>query len=109
MATIDHLDGYFAALLPATSDGSGGYGGFFDVLLADELDIGRIVEIARATAAAGTWNVPTEILVEQYVNDMPVTELRNRPEMRYMPEETVQRWADAKSEALVESGFDPEV
>jgi imidazolonepropionase-like amidohydrolase len=109
MATIDHLDGYFAALLPASSDGSGGYGGFFDVLLADELDSDRIVEIARATAAAGTWNVPTEVLIEQYVNATPVAELRNRPEMRYMPRETVQRWSDAKAEALAENGFDPAV
>jgi len=109
MATIDHLDGYFAALLPASSDGSGGYGGFFDVLLADELDTDRIVELARATAAAGTWNVPTEVLIEQYVNDITVAELRNRPEMRYMPKETVRRWADSKAEAVAESGFDPEV
>ena len=109
MATIDHLDGYFAALLPASSDGSGGYGGFFDVLLATELDTDRIVEIARATAAAGTWNVPTEVLIEQYVNDIPVDELRNRPEMRYMPKETVQRWAGSKTEALAESGFDADV
>jgi hypothetical protein len=86
-----------------------GYGGFFDVLLADELDTDGIAEIARATAVAGTWNVPTEILIEQYINDIPVMDLRNRPEMRYMPEETVQRWADSKAEALAESGFDPEV
>jgi hypothetical protein len=109
MATIDHLDGYFAALLPASSDGSGGYGGFFDVLLADALDTDRIVDIVRDTAAAGTWNVPTETLIEQYINDIPVAELRNRPEMRYMPEETVQRWADSKTEALAERGFDPDV
>ena len=109
MATIDHLDGYFAALLPASSDGSGGYGGFFDVLLADELDSDQIVELARATAAAGTWNVPTEVLIEQYVNATPVAELRNRPEMRYMPRETVQRWSDSKVEALAENDFDPAV
>ena len=109
MATIDHLDGYFAALLPAGSDGSGGYGGFFDVLLADELDTDGITEIAEATAAAGTWNVPTEVLIEQYVNDTLVMELRNRPEMRYMPEDTVQRWVDSKMETLGESGFEPEV
>jgi imidazolonepropionase-like amidohydrolase len=109
MATIDHLDGYFAALLPTGSDGSGGYGGFFDVLLADELDTDRITEIAQATAAAGTWNVPTEVLIEQYVDDTLVMELRNRPEMRYMPEDTVQRWVDSKTEALGESGFEPEV
>ena len=107
MTTIDHLDGYFVALLPASSDGSGGYGGFFDVMLADELDTDRIAEIARATAAAGTWNVPTEVLIEQLVDETPVSELRNRPEMRYMPRATVQRWSESKAETLAESGFDP--
>lgn len=109
MATIDHLDGYFAALLPVSSHGSGGYGGFFDVMLADELDADRIADIARATAEAGTWNVPTQVLVELRVNETPVSELRNRPEMRYMPEATVQRWADAKTQTLLESDFDPAV
>lgn len=107
MTTIDHLDGYFVALLPASSDGSGGYGGFFDVMLADELDTDRIAEIARATAAAGTWNVPTEVLIEQLVDETPVSELRNRPEMRYMRRATVQRWSESKAEMLAESGFDP--
>ena len=37
MTTIDHLDGYIAALMPANTDRSGGYGGFFDVLLADQV------------------------------------------------------------------------
>jgi len=109
MATIDHLDGYFAALLPAASHGSGGYGGFFDVMLADELNTDRLIEIARATAKAGTWNVPTQVLVELRVDETPVSELRNRPEMRYMPEATVQRWADTKMETLLESDFNPEV
>ena len=107
MTTIDHLDGYFVALLPASSDGSGGYGGFFDVMLADELDTDRIAEIARATAAAGTWNVPTEVWIEQLVDETPVSELRNRPEMRYMRRATVQRWSESKAEMLAESGFDP--
>ena len=109
MATIDHLDGYFAALLPASSHGRGGYGGFFDVLLAGELDTDRIAEIARATAAAGTWNVPTEVLVELRVNETPVASLRNRPEMRYMPEATVQRWVDSKTSVVAENGFNPEI
>ena len=109
MASIDHLDGYFAALLPTNSDGSGGYGGFFDVMLADELETGRIAEIARATAEAGTWNVPTEVLVEFRVDETPVSELRNWPEMRYMPTATVQRWADDKESVIAASDFDPEV
>ena len=109
MATIDHLDGYFAALLPPDSHGRGGFGGFFDVFLADEIDAGRIAEIAAATAEAGTWNVPTEVLIEQLVDATPVSELRNRPEMRYMPAETVSSWVRAKESQLADRDYDPQV
>lgn len=107
MATIDHLDGYFVALLPATSHGSGGYGGFFDVMLAKELDPDRIDELAAATAAAGTWNVATQVLVENRISDLPVAELLNRPEMKYMPRATLKQWAASKRDTLAERGFDP--
>lgn len=109
MASIDHLDGYFAALLPAGSDGAGGYGGFFDVLLADKIDAERITDIARATAASGTWNVPTEVLIEDRINAVPVAELRTRPGMQFMPRETLDRWGAAKEALLAEHDFDPEV
>lgn len=106
MATIDHLDGYFVAMLPPNTDRSGGYGGFFDVLLADQVDAGKIPQIAARTASSGTWNVPTESLIEHRVADVSVADLRGRPEMRYMAEETVDRWARAKEQQLDERGFD---
>ncbi|MBT8090869.1 MAG: amidohydrolase family protein [Gammaproteobacteria bacterium] len=106
MRAIDHLDGYFVALLPPDSHRSGGYGGFFDVMLADELEVERIGEMVSATAAAGTWNVPTQVLVEQLVSTVPVEDLRNRPEMKYMPKRTVQDWAAAKEAQIAERGFD---
>ncbi|MCG8369530.1 MAG: amidohydrolase family protein [Proteobacteria bacterium] len=108
MATIDHLDGYFAALLPPASQGRGGFAGFFDFMLADELEVGRIGEIARATAEAGTWNVPTQALVENVVDRTPVAELRNRPEMRYVPDATVQRWVASKTRTISDAGYDPD-
>ena len=52
IATIDHLDGYMAALLPANFDRSGGYGGFFDVLLAGQVDESRLPDLVAATAAS---------------------------------------------------------
>ncbi len=109
MATIDHLDGYFAALLPADSLGRGGYGGFFDVFLAGEIDAGQIARLARETAAAGTWNVPTEVLVEQLIDATPVAALRNRPEMHFMPQATVDGWVSAKQAQLADRDYDPEV
>ena len=109
MATIDHLDGYVAALMPPGKDSSGGYGGFFDVLVAGQAEEERIAGIVAQTVAAGTRNVPTQSLVEQLVNDVSVAELVNRPENRYMPQETVRQWADAKERQLGERGFSPQV
>ena len=109
MATIDHLDGYFVALLPPDSYKSGGYGGPFDVMLAAELVTGGIGAVASATAAAGTWNVATQVLIENMVSGESTEELVGRPEMRYMPESTVQRWAERKQAQLAERGFDPEI
>jgi len=109
MATIDHLDGYLVAMLPPDSQASGGYGGFFDVMLAAEADAGKIDDLAVATAAARTWNVPTQVLIEQRVNSLPVEHLLNLPGMNYMPEATVDRWISRKQQLFAERGFDPEV
>ena len=106
MATIDHLDGYFASMLPPDSDGAGGYGGFFDVMLADEIGSDAVERSAAATAAAGTWNVPTEILVEAVIDATPEDELRARPEMAFVPATTLRRWFESRREAQAERGFD---
>ena len=105
MASIDHLDGYLVALLPPDSYRSGGYGGFFDVMLAQEIEAEKIGDVAAATAAAGTWNVPTQVLIEQLVDSTSVEDLRLRPEMKYMPPETVENWVAAKNRQLAERGF----
>jgi imidazolonepropionase-like amidohydrolase len=109
IATIDHLDGYIAALMPADSDMSGGYGGFFDILLAQQVVTERIEEVVMRTVAAGTWNVPTQSLVEQLVNETSVADLAGRLEMRYMRRATVERWVEAKQSQLNERGFSPEL
>ena len=109
MASIDHLDGFMAALMPRNFDASGGYGGLFDVLLAGDVDSDGIESLARATAAAGTWIVPTETLVEQLINEVPADELRSRPEMQYMPAATVDGWKSAKERQQQERGFSLEI
>lgn len=109
MASIDHLDGYMAAMVPPHYDASGGYGGFFDVLLAGDVDEGRIPDLAAATAAAGTWTVPTETLVEQLINEVPANELQSRVEMQYVPEATIENWTQAKQRQQEERGFSQEI
>lgn len=109
IATIDHLDGYLAALMPPDSDASGGYGGFLGVLLADQVKEERITELATQTAASKTWNVPTESLFEHRVSDVTVAELSSLPEMLYMPRATLQQWAQSKQRQENERGFDADV
>ncbi len=109
MAAIDHLDGYMAALLPSNHDRSGGYGGFFDILLADQVNVAGIDPLAARTARAGVWNVPTQTLIEQLINEVSATELHSRPDMQYMPAATVDRWVAAKESQLHERDFSPEV
>lgn len=109
MATIDHLDGYMAAMLPARADPSGGYGGFFDVMLADQANDSLIAKVTADTIAAGVANVPTESLFEQLVSAATPADLGNRPEMRYMPAATVREWVSRKQQTIDERGFDPVV
>jgi imidazolonepropionase-like amidohydrolase len=109
IATIDHLDGYMVELLPPNFDPSGGYGGFFDVLLAADVNDDRIADLATATANAGAWNVPTQSLIEHRVGEETVADLRNREEMQYVPRPTVARWIEAKEAVVRDRGFSAEV
>ena len=102
--SIDHLDNYVEALVPdeARDDGGG--------LLAAgaRVDEGRIPELVRATVDAGAWVVPTMVLWETaFFGDRPSADIRAaRPEVRYMPPETVERWSEAVDTRL--EGSDPE-
>jgi len=106
IATIDHLDGYMQSLLPANDDPSGGLSGFFGVFIADQADLTKINSIAEATAAAGVWNVPTESLFEHVTLSSPgPDEMARRPEMRYMPVETVEQWKGAKRQVINDGNY----
>jgi imidazolonepropionase-like amidohydrolase len=105
IATIDHLDGYMVALLPPNFDPSGGYGGFFDILLAADVNDDRIADLAAETAAAGVWNVPTQSLIEHRIGEESVVDLRTREEMQYVPRSTIARWIEAKEAVAQDRGF----
>jgi imidazolonepropionase-like amidohydrolase len=107
MATIDHLDGYVQALVPPNEDPSGGFGGFFGVLLAGSAEVSGISGLASATAEAGTWNVPTEALFEHATSAADPAEMAEWPEMRYMPVDTVEEWVRQKREIATDPAFDP--
>jgi len=106
MASIDHLDGYLAALVPVSAGASGGYGGFFDVLIADDVDEELVAGIVAATAASATANVPTQTLFEARVSRTPAEAMADWPEMRYVAPLMLRNWVATKQEQLAERGFE---
>ncbi len=109
MASIDHLDGYMRVMVDDDADLSDGPAGLFGVLLADRIDEEKIAEIASETAAAGVWNVPTEAMFEHWTSGTSVAEMRDWPEMRYMPLGTIGQWASRKQQVLNDPAYDSEI
>jgi imidazolonepropionase-like amidohydrolase len=88
-ASIDHLDGYVEALTPDPSALSQ----FFGTNLMGVVDESKIAALVSASKAAGVWQVPTQVLLENLLNDVPTATLAARPEMKYaIPPESVKNW-----------------
>lgn len=94
-ATIDHLDGYAERLVPRDSPLHGVAPEWFGLNLAAGFDTARIPALARATALAGVWNVPTQSLFETTAGPLSVAELLARPGMQYIGPELRERWSAA--------------
>ena len=89
--TVEHLDGYVEALqedgtaLPAQT-------GFFGSSIVDTVDEAKIGPLAAATRAAGAWNTPTQVLVDNLYGGASLDEIAARPEMKYMPAAMREQW-----------------
>jgi imidazolonepropionase-like amidohydrolase len=90
--SIDHLDGYIEAL-STKSDASQ----FFGINLVNDVDETRLPALVKATVANRVWQVPTQVLMDNLMNDMPSEEMAKRPEIKYVlnPGE-VQKWIAQK-------------
>jgi imidazolonepropionase-like amidohydrolase len=91
-ATIDHLDSYVEAMVPADSEMAGQEPQWFGLNLASAIDASRAAQLAMSTAQAGVWNVPTQSLFETTAGTMSVEELLERPGMQYLSPEILNDW-----------------
>jgi imidazolonepropionase-like amidohydrolase len=88
-ASIDHLDGYVEALTPNPAAESQ----FFGTNLMGAVDESKFESIVAASKAAGVWQVPTQVLMDNLLNDLPTSTLVARPEMKYViPPESIKNW-----------------
>jgi imidazolonepropionase-like amidohydrolase len=60
----------------------------------------------QKTAEAGTWTVPTEILIEQRVNATPPDVLAERGDMGYASPAAIADWIESKESLLNDRNFD---
>jgi imidazolonepropionase-like amidohydrolase len=94
--SIDHLDGYVEAMAknPMSSQ-------FFGINLMDEVDESKIPSLVAATKAAGTWQVPTQVLFDNLMNDETADALAARPEMKHvLPADQIKNYIAQKAKFL---------
>ncbi|MFH5831018.1 amidohydrolase family protein [Halalkalibaculum sp. DA3122] len=110
--TVDHLDKYVDALVPDTVDldqieDPGVI--YFGMHLTPVADRNRIPEVAQMTAEGGTWNVPTQALLEHVLGLESAEEFARRPEFQYMPDETVSEWISSKQSITGNEAYSEEL
>ena len=103
-ATIDHLDGYVEALVPDTHPARQGTPGLFGFKLGDAIEFERIEALAERTAAAGVWNVPTQVLLENLAA-ADLETLAQAPALRFVDAATQAAWVERVSQ--MRAGTDP--
>lgn len=94
--TIDHLDGYIEALAKTGAPA----GQLFGINLVDQVDEARIRPLVERTKAAGTWMVPTQILIENWYGPDEVNTMRKWPEMQYVSADEAGQWMAVKQKNL---------
>ena len=100
--TIDHIDGYVEALAKSGAE----EGQLFGINLIGQLDESRIASLVAQTKAAGTWIVPTQVLIENWYGADDVAMMQKWPEMKYVGADEMNQWVANKRKNV--EAFSPE-
>ncbi len=96
--SIDHLDNYLEALVPDDSPMHSAEADRRGRDLGLHLDEALIPAVVGATKVAEASVVPTMALWETFNADVPVETYTSQDELKYLPRETVERWAESQAE-----------
>jgi imidazolonepropionase-like amidohydrolase len=107
-ASIDHIDGYIEALVKdGTPKEIRDNPGFFGHNLVPYIDEAKIAPLVAKTKANGVWIVPTENLMELFMNDKDPEVVARRPEMAFMPRSMVEGWIKQRKQFLSQPEITP--
>ena len=99
-STIDHLDGIVEAMYSGPTPLTPQVNGFFGLGIVRQLDQSRLQSIVDRVKASGVAMVPTEILMDNYANDLTGDQLTAHQEFRYWVPQQVAGWRAQKDNLL---------
>jgi hypothetical protein len=95
--SIDHIDGYFEYAVRDGTPVDPKNAGFFSATFAAHLDPAKLQRAVAETKKAGVWIVPTQGLMEIFMDPATPDEMRKRSGVQYIPGETVDNWAKQRT------------
>lgn len=104
-ASIDHVDGFLEGLVPASAGVEPGDNGFFGFNFSELADPEIISELVGLSKTNEVWVVPTQSLFERWASPANAEMLGNEPEMKYMPQSTIDSWIKRKNDFLASDGY----
>lgn len=105
-SSIDHMDGFVEALVPNIEKIGEEGNGLFGIYSSPMADTTRIPQIIQGLQEHNIWMVPTQALAERWMSPVEGSVFLNAPEMKYMKQETLDNWGNAKSSLLADKRFD---
>lgn len=101
-STIDHLDGLIEAMYNGAAPLTPQLNGFFGLGIVRQLEQSRFQSIIDRVKVSGVAMVPTEILLDNYANDLTGEQLTSRAEFRYWVPQQVAAWKAQKDNILAQ-------
>lgn len=105
-SSIDHMDGFVEALVPNIEKIGEEGNGLFGIYSSPMADTTRIPQIIQGLKEHNIWMVPTQALAERWMSPIEGSVFLNAPEMKYMKQETLDNWGNAKMSLLSDKRFD---
>src|SRR5687767_6995216 len=101
-STIDHLDGFVEAMYTGAQPLTPQANGFFGLGIMRQLDLTKFQSIVDRVKASGVAMVPTQILMDNYANDLTGEQLTSLPEFKYWVPQQVANWRGQKDNILAQ-------
>lgn len=101
-STIDHLDGFVEAMYTGAQPLTPQVAGFFGLGIMRQVDLTKFQSIVDRVKASGVAMVPTQILMDNYANDLTGEQLTSLPEFKYWVPQQVATWRGQKDNILAQ-------